>query len=209
MNVRTCVASLTISICFLLDSALGQTASTAKGDKSAAAPLGLTWAISKTTVRELGVSFVKEENGNSGSRVIARNLPKALSDTETVLLDFGFDDELWKVVIASTKWEKDRYGARARARFEEMVSLLSDRYGNGTSQITSPTSTFHSKPENFAYSLSQNERFHIHQWATNTVDVELSLRAAHENTYYVIIYEYLPLSAKAKSGKRQREKDAL
>jgi hypothetical protein len=78
-----------------------------------------------------------------------------------------------------------------------------------TSHITSPSSTFYSKPENFAYSLSQNERFHVHQWTTNAIDVELSLRAAHENTYYVIIYEYLPLSTKANAGKKQREKDAL
>jgi hypothetical protein len=183
--------------------------SSKKGDQIEPAPLGLTWGATKAQVKELGVALSAEKEGALGQEAIARNLPKALLDTEFVVLQFGFDDRLGRIVIGSTKWPHDRYAIQAKTRFDELVSLLSERYGAGQSLISTPVDSFYQKPENFAYGLSRNERFHAHSWDVKNTRVELSIRASHEDTFYVLIYEYVPLADNAKKGKKGREKEAL
>lgn len=180
-----------------------------KEDRLVAAPLGLTWGMSRTQIEGLGVVLSVDKDGSTGQQATARNLPRALSDAEMVLLQLGFEDKLWRIVIASKSWEHDRYGVQAKSRFDELVRLLSDRYGIGRSIISAPSSSFFQKLENFAYSISRNERVHAYSWESKGTQIELSIRSKHEDTFYVLIYEYTPLAEEVRKGKRKREGDAL
>jgi hypothetical protein len=41
------------------------------------------------------------------------------------------------------------------------------------------------------------------------VGIELSIRAKSDSTFYVLIYEYLPLAGDVKAKQSAKEKDAL
>jgi hypothetical protein len=108
----------------LLITRCGQVAAGTVLEKSsnaaAPAPLGLQWGMSKAQVRALGATLSSEEKSSFGEMAVARNLPKALSDSRMVVLQFGFDDQLWCIGIFSNKWAADRYGFQAKERFDEL-----------------------------------------------------------------------------------------
>lgn len=185
------------------------TGTPAKGDRTEVAPLGLSWGLSRADVEKLGVVLSVQENGPRGLIVQARNLPRVLSDVEGVLLGFGFDDRLWKVIIASKTWNDDKYGVFATTRFDELSKLLSERYGAPKRYVREPSDRFYATADNFAYSISRNERDHAASWDTPTLSVLLKLGAQMYNTYYLLVYEYKPLAENAQKGQRSREKDAL
>ena len=131
------------------------------------------------------------------------------SDTLSVQLYFGFDDHLWRVVSISKMWDHDKTGAQARSRFGEVHKLLIERYGNSTDHFSTPSSTFFSDSDEFAYGISTNNRFYFYEWNTSDLYIELSVQADMESTCYVIIYEFKPLGAGVKTHMQTKEKDAL
>lgn len=185
------------------------TGSSAKGDRTEVAPLGLSWGLSRADVQKLGVVLTVQENGPRGLIVQARNLPRVLSDVEGVLLSFGFDDRLWKIVIASKVWNDDKYGVFATTRFDELSKLLSERYGVPKRYMRDPSDQYYAAADKFAYSISKNERDHAASWDTPTLSILLKLGAQMYDTYYLLAYEYKPLAEGAQKGQRSREKDAL
>jgi hypothetical protein len=178
-------------------------------DQAASAPLGLTWAKSKKELQALGIVFADEKEGVFGQQAFARNLPKVLADTDGVVLYFGYDDKLWRVFIASVTWNNDQYGVRGKSRFDELSSVLTDRYGRGRDIMRVPSNEFYQKPENFAYSISQRERIHARGWETEFISLELAINANHQSTFCGLIYEYKPLVVEFQRQKKLREKEAL
>jgi hypothetical protein len=172
-------------------------------------PFGLTWGMSQAEVRSLGVQLTPMETGKYGVAVGATNLPKALSDTLSIQLYFGFNDRLWRVVSISKMWEHDRTGVQAKTRFGEVHNLLTERYGNPTDHFSIPSSTFFADSDQFAYGISTNNRFYFSEWDISDLNVELSIRAKMESTYYAIIYEFKPLENNVTSHMQAKEKDAL
>ena len=120
MRITTAVLTLLILVS-------GAAAQQAEADSSA--PFGLKWGMSQDEVVALGAHFSQEEETHFGKQATASNLPKALADTEEVVLFFGFDDRLWRIFSASVSWENDAYGSQAVARFNELTGFLSERYG--------------------------------------------------------------------------------
>ena len=185
------------------------TAQDAKTDRHESAPLGLTWGMSKADVLALEVELGAEEDGPFGIQAVARNVPRALADSEFIYLFFGFDDRLWRVFIASGEWDNDDYGIRAKKRFDELSALIDQKYGVGHSVIIQPIDDFYSTRERFAYSLSQNKRTHGRLWETDDLTIELALSAKHTDTYYTLAYEHSDLAKNAREGQKARDKGAL
>src|SRR4051812_45669964 len=102
-------------------------------------PLGLTFGMSKAQVKSLGVVLSEEKDGGRGAEAMARNLPKALFDTEAVLLGFGFDNQLFMVIAMSKSWPHDENGYQGKQRFDEISSMVSERYGKGKDLSYAPT----------------------------------------------------------------------
>lgn len=172
-------------------------------------PFGLTWGMTQAEVRSLGVSLNPKQTGKYGVEVDAANLPKALSDTLSVQLYFGFNAHLWRVVSVSKMWEHDSAATQVRNRFDEVHTLLTERYGNSIDHFSTPSDTFFADIERFAYGISTNKRFYFSEWNTSDLYMELSIRANMESTCYVIIYEFKPFEADVKTHMQTKEKDAL
>jgi hypothetical protein len=60
-------------------------------------------------------------------------LPKAIHDQEITYLFFGNDNKLWRITAISSSFENDPYGNGAKSRYDELVGILSEKYGRGTS----------------------------------------------------------------------------
>jgi hypothetical protein len=173
------------------------------------APLGLAWGMTKAKVKATGVVLSDEKDGALGAEAFARNLPRVLADTEAVFLQFGFDDQLFRVGSVSKTWTNDRYGSQAVQRFDEIVSMISERYGKAQDLSRVPVDSFYAKSENFAYSISEKRRQHARQWSVGKTMISLSIGSSHYDTYYTLIYEDTARAANAKKGQRGREKEAL
>ena len=159
--------------------------------------------------RVIGIDLAKQRSPAVGIAATARNLPVTLSDVQQVWLFFGYDDHLWRVYAASTQWESDKYGTRAMARFQELSSLLSAKYGTGKSFNREPANEFMRAPDEFASTISSKDRIVAMTWDDGAVSIELTLGAQIYDTYYTLSYENNALAAAARKAIREHEKGAL
>jgi hypothetical protein len=175
-----------------------------------AAPFGLEWGMSRAETLKLGVQIEQEERRVEGIYAAVTNLPQVLADTESVLLYYGFDDELSRITSISKKWRRDKRGTNIRSRFQELRALLTQKYGPpGRNIDIVPRSRFYQRDENFAYSISQNERMHVARWDNDYLEIVLGMAAQHEDTYYMLSYDFKPLAGKAERALEQQEEGAL
>jgi hypothetical protein len=166
--------------------------------------------MSQAEATNLGVALGDSQDSKYGLQRTARNVPKVLEDTETVLLFFGFNDKLWRIAAISKAFEHDQRGTQARSRFSELSNLLSQRYGPHKDHFGSTTEPFYRDPDQFAFAISNNKFSYFSDWnAKPDVHVELSIRAKHDSTFYVLIYEFVPLAGDVKIKQEAKEKDAL
>src|SRR5258708_13700913 len=93
------------------------------------APIGLIWGSSIAEVQARGIELKEVEGTDFGKSYLASKMEKALADQSAALLSFGFNDNLWRVLITSRPFSDDPAGSAAVARYDELVSLLSEKYG--------------------------------------------------------------------------------
>lgn len=194
-----------IQLCMALLAATTLSASA----QDSAGPFGLTWLVTSEQVKQLGVTLTPAENSNFGTSYMATNLPKALSDLDMVFLSFGYDDRLWRVAALGEENENDKYGFEGKARYDELKSSLGKSYTLQQSGEKPSSDSFYGKPENFAYSLSENEAFWYSTFSSPSADIELSLNSDHYDTYWRIIYSNREGEELFTSGKKDAEIDAL
>ncbi|UJW86387.1 hypothetical protein [Devosia sp. SL43] len=174
-----------------------------------AGPFGLTWLASSEDVVALGATLVPMDLESFGQSYIATNLPKALSDIEAVVLSFGYDNTLWRVAALSSEFENDRYGSQAKARYEQLSASLSKSYSlTDTYEVTS-TDNYFMDAEKFAYALSKDETFWYSIFESDVAEIELSIDANYEDTFWRLIYTHNQGKAAFNSGKADAEVDAL
>jgi hypothetical protein len=197
------LASLMTAIALLLTNAAGARA------QEDAAPFGLVWLASSDEIAELGISLTPMDSGTFGKSFAASNLPKALSDIETVVLSFGYDDRLWRVVALSNDFDSDKYGSQGKARYAQIEASLKKSYELEDTYHQASSDSFYGKPDNFAYSLSKNEAFWYSTYSAPSADIELSLNSDHEDTYWRLIYSHRAGKKAFDAGKSDAELDAL
>jgi hypothetical protein len=181
----------------------------ADGDSKDAAPLGLTWAMSLAEAKTLGIDLKPQEGLAFGNSFVARKLPKALSDLGTVIVSFGYDDKLWRVVALSEDFSNDPYGTRVIARYDELTRILADKYGKGVSQQHNEPNQF-MKGTDFLYNIKSGKSWQYTDFETSGLKVQLAIGATDTSTgYWRIIFTNKALSVEFQKGKKSHEKDAL
>ena len=99
------------------------------------APFGLKWGMSVADAKALGV-MLSDPDGKEkfGISYRATNIAqKYCLDSDLVALSFGFEDKLWRIVVIGQKMGSDPYGNGVKARYRELSTALSEKYGRGKS----------------------------------------------------------------------------
>ena len=132
-----------------------------------------------------------------------------LSDTESVFLFFGYKDKLWRIAAAGRPMGPDPSGSQTVARYQELVAVLSDRYGRGVETDIRDREIWKG-PNQYVMSIRQGRAHRYTNFHSAKVDVELSVRAADsDKAYCLILFQYSPGAREFEADKKVREKDAL
>jgi hypothetical protein len=171
------------------------------------APFGLTWGATRAEIGKLGVTLTPTTDQSSGERYVATNLPMVIADIETVVLDLGFGGKLYRISAISRTYENDPYGTSVRARYEELVSLLKQKYGPGNE--TERTDENYGG-DDWAYGLMKNKNWLFSIFESGSVSIEISCRSLRmSDPYWVMIYEESAGAAQETEAKAEHEKGAL
>lgn len=173
------------------------------------APFGLEWGISKKEIEGRGVKLNQAPSSERSQRFTATGLSKLVAGVETVLLDFGFDDKLWKVIAVGEDYPNDPYGFKVKTRYAELSNLLAEKYGKGAA-THSIGDSFYGKAENFLYGIMNGKLWHFTTYNHDGVNIELSVRAKSSDAgYWVLIYNNVDLEKEFEKAKANHEKGAL
>ena len=177
-------------------------------DKNAA-PFGLIWAASAADTRSLGIDLQEVPTKDFGVSYVATKLPKILSDAGTVFVSFGYDDKLWRVAAISKKFDNDPPGVSVRGRYDELSSVLAEKYGKGQ-QFHSQDTQLWKKSDEFIMGISAGRSKWYTNFDTNLLFIQLGIIADDNSTAkWRIIMENKPLRENFGSGKKAHEKNAL
>jgi len=103
---------------------------TAQAQSIARAPLGLEWGLSQEKTKKLGVEVTSQADDSFGKAVVFYKLPQTITDADTVLGSYGYDDRLYRIVILSKQFsETNPYGNAVLARYSSLSAILSEKYG--------------------------------------------------------------------------------
>ena len=174
------------------------------------APFGLTWGAGVEDARKIGVEL-KETGKNTefGVAYTASKLPKVLSDQETTLLFFGFNDRLWRILAASKSVSNNPYGTTVKDRYQELVSILAEKYGKPSS-FHKLGDSIYSQPEHFLAGIRGGNSSWFSNFNTSELDVQLGIRATDSSTAnWVLIFENKALKKSFELDRKGKEKGAL
>jgi hypothetical protein len=96
------------------------------------APFGLEWGLSAKDLKQSGVHLIPLETEDLGASFIAEGLPKRIRDIVTVFVSFS-NDKLWRIAAVSQDYDNDPAGYAVRRRYDQLLSTLTQKYGEGTS----------------------------------------------------------------------------
>lgn len=173
------------------------------------APFGLEWGMSPTEAEALGVKLMPSDKKDGAKNYEAKNVPKVLADMEHVFLDFGYSGKLWRVVAISKAFENDPYGSGVLARYDEILGLLQEKYGQGKS-VRRKGDSIYAEPKHFLSGIQAGRSWHYTDFESAHVAVQLGLRARSSDTgYWVLIYQNRPLAQEYEKERKQQEKKSL
>lgn len=171
------------------------------------APFGLSWGMSTEQVRALGIELTDSPVENWGKSFEAAKLPKVLSDAEYAILSFGFDDRLWRIGAASRSFGGDPAGAKALARYDELNTVLTEKYGKGKQVHIHAR---YSQPEHFTMHIKMGEGQWFTDFDTPQMTIQLGIGArSYSTTFWRLIFENKTLAAEFEEAMKKGEKSAL
>lgn len=172
-------------------------------------PIGLVWGSSSAEVQAKGVELKEIEGTDFGKSYLASKMEKALADQSAALLSFGFNDKLWRVLITSRPFSEDPAGSAAVARYDELASLLSDKYGKGT-QIHRLGESIYAQSGYFVAGIRGGQSRWFTNFDTSNLFIQLGLTASDSSTAtWRLIYENKIFRRDFEASKRSREKGTL
>lgn len=172
-------------------------------------PLGLEFGMSQEAVLGLGVTIDETLDSPDGVVLRVSNTPRELNGIESTLLYFGNDDELAQVVQLSKTFPNDARGSAALSRVDELTELLDRSYGDHEELRRTPSSDFLRQPDNFAYSISLNERAYLNRWENDDYMINIFISSQHEDTFFFLGYTDKDRWERVQTGVQDREADAL
>ena len=171
------------------------------------APFGLYWGMTKEELEAAGVKLVADEDTSLGAIYYATNLPKAVSDIESVRLFLGFGGKLYKVIAASRLFENDPYGVEVRGRYGELIQVLKDKYGAGKEHKFTAE---HYDGNNWGMGIKTSENWLYTNFETKDLSIQISCRAqVSSDPFLVLVYEYKPGGVLEEQAQKEHEKGAL
>ena len=121
----------------------------------------------------------------------------------------GFDNKLWRVVAISRLFENDPQGASVKARYQELLASLTEKYGKPRSVHSLGDSIF-AQPAYFIAGLRSGKSFWYSELIGADVKVQVAIRAeSNDGARWFIYYENKALSLSFQESKRLKEKGAL
>ena len=173
------------------------------------APLGLHWSASAETLKQAGIDLKESGSDDFGVGFVAQKVPEGLSDQETTLLSFGYNDKLWRIVIVSKSFPNDPTGIAVRNRYAGLVRILSEKYGKPkVHQILG--GLIYSEPQYFLAGIEGGNSFWYSNFETSDLFIQIGILAAtSSDARWRIIYEYKPLKETFVRAKKGREKGRL
>lgn len=173
------------------------------------APIGLVWGSSSAEVQAKGIELKEVEGTDFGKSYLASKLEKALADQSAALLSFGFNDKLWRVLITSRPFSEDPAGSAAMARYDELASLLSDKYGKGT-QVHRLGESIYAQSGYFVAGIRGGQSRWFTNFDNSNLFIQLGLTASDSSTAtWRLIYENKIFRRDFEALKRSREKGTL
>lgn len=173
------------------------------------APIGLVWGSSSAEVQAKGIELKEVEGTDFGKSYLASKLEKALADQSATLLSFGFNDKLWRVLITSRPFSEDPAGSAAVARYDELASLLSDKYGKGT-QVHRLGESIYAQSGYFVAGIRGGQSRWFTNFDNSNLFIQLGLTASDSSTAtWRLIYENKIFRRDFEASKRSREKGTL
>jgi hypothetical protein len=181
----------------------------ARVEEATEAPFGLKWGMSEADAEAAGVVLTKIDKPGEGKQFTATGLSKILSDTELVVLNFGYNDKLWLVAAVSKSFDNDPYGGNVRTRYDELSSLLEKKYGKGETSHINDHRIF-TETDEFLSGIRSGRSVHFTTFKKDGVSVELSIGAnSSDSGYYRLRYENTELAKQYETDKKTHEGNAL
>lgn len=194
--------------------------------KLASAPFGLLWGATYEETLSSGVLLTRTEEKDYVNSFIATQLPKPLSDMRYVVVTFGEENTLWRI-ISYGKFIKDTPSASLILKeYHRFYDLLNKKYGHAeetyTPKLTQITKTVelenHQTKEetetveepigndNFLSQLQSGEADLYATFYNNEVGAALSINVdGNGNSYLILEYKNLKLF----QGQQDKTLDAL
>lgn len=94
------------------------------------APFGLFWGASVKNTRALGVELRETGQKDYVNSYTANLLPKPLKDFRTIVLTFGEEDELWRIIAYGRLLKDNAQADKVMEEYNKFYKLLDTKYGN-------------------------------------------------------------------------------
>lgn len=99
-------------------------------------PFGLSWGGTYNQIKAMGVELEKEEIKDYANSFSATQLPKPLPDFRKVIISFGEDNLMWRVLSYGTLLDDDPDAAKVLKLYRKYYKLLNQKYGNAKEFFT-------------------------------------------------------------------------
>jgi hypothetical protein len=173
------------------------------------APLGLIWGASATEIKARGVDLHDVQIDSFGTTFSASQLPKPIADAEQVTLSFGNDDKLWRIAVKSRAYEGDPFGHAVKARYQDLIEVLDEKYGRGTSHHQVDTD-FWKAPNEFVIGIKAGRTTWHTNYDTPSLSIEIGIVGANrDDANWRIMFEKKQLRSAFEKSRKSIEKDAL
>lgn len=94
------------------------------------APFGLIWGATTKKIENLGVNLTPTGEKDYMNNYSATNLPNSLHDFRNVILTFGINNSLWRIIAYGNFIQDDPEASGVMAMYRQYYKLLSQKYGN-------------------------------------------------------------------------------
>ncbi|HEV2627547.1 MAG TPA: hypothetical protein VGV41_02755 [Pseudolabrys sp.] len=123
-------------------------------------------------------------------------------------MSFDQDGHLWRLFIKGKGADGDPTGYHVRRRYDELKSLLTEKYGRPHS-VEKLGGSLYSQDKYFVSGIEAGQNSWFSDFETASVYVQLGIRANLMTDFYIVIYEYKPLRESFRKAKKVEEKNSL
>lgn len=94
------------------------------------APFGLTWGLSITDIKNMGVVLEKTGEKDYVNSFSATYLPNPVNEFRDIVLTFGEEDQLWRILAYGNFIKDDAKASKVMNIYNRYYKLLTQKYGN-------------------------------------------------------------------------------